>query len=76
MLKAPERVGIDMMEKVLNLGPPAMWIESVERLNVFLKVFLTKGCSQTLILVTQLVIKTGLSKQKGSLSTFNEVPKL
>jgi len=66
------------MEKVFNLGPPAMWIESVERLDVLLKVglLLTKGCSQTLSLVTQLMIKTGLPGQKGSLSTFNELPKL
>ena len=64
------------MEKVFNLGPPAMRIESMERLDVLLKVFLTKGCSQTLGLVTKLVIKTGLPRQKGSLSTFNEVPKL
>ena len=64
------------MEKVFNLGPPAMRIESMERLDVLLKVFLTKGCSQTLGLVTKLVIKTGLPRQKGSLSTFNEVPLL
>jgi len=64
------------MEKVFNLRPPAMWIESVERLDVLLEVLLTKGCSQTLSLVTQLVVKTGLPRQKGSLSTFNELLKL
>jgi len=61
---------------VFDLGPPAMWIESVERVDVLLEVFLTKGWRQTLSLVTQLVIKTGLPRQKGSLSTFNELPKL
>jgi len=64
------------MEKVFNLAPPAMWIQSVEQLDVLLKVLLTKGCSQTLSLVTQLVVKIGLPRQKGSLTTFNELAKL
>ena len=64
------------MEKVFNLAPPAMWIKSVERLDVLRKALSMKGCSQTLSSVTQLVVKIGLPRQKGSLSTFNELAKL